>query len=297
MAALKISASRTVNEKLFDGIISAQNLPLFLALVVIILSAELAPRNRLTISHALLFLVSSLILFATSFYLPPSGGSSEYPAILAYSSVMVQLSTAFTIFFFRTPGFRRILTSFVLFVGVFTLTGFLFTYSSSSEEGRQLKSESDAVVVLGASVWGKHKPSPILRGRLEAAISLFESGHTRRIVATGGTRRFDTVESEVEAWYLRQRGIPDSALIVEHDTFCTSQQVAYIKRVLIDSLGMKNIVVVTDDWHLPRALLMCRLKRAIVQGTTSGYRMYRSSELYSRLRESGAIQAFLLFGA
>ncbi len=294
-AALKISAGRAAVENLKNGITSQQNIPLLVIVIVIVFLTEFISQRKISRFQVLVFFITAGVLAFCSFYLPPVGESAEEPSVLAYGALMIQFSGSIVIAFSKDPRVGKILLGIIFVVGIFTLAGFVYTYSNG--ETFQSGLNSDAAVVLGASVWGKHKPSPILRGRLEAAINLFNARQTKKIVVTGGTKRFDTIESEVQAWYLKERGIPDSVIIAEHNTFCTCEQAEYIKRVLIDSLGMKNIVVVTDDWHLPRALLMCRWEGAGVFGIASGYRMFLSNEIYSRLRESAAIQVFLLFGA
>lgn len=295
VASLKISAARVVVENLQNGIISPQNMPLALIVVAIIFLTETLSQEKVSRFIAFIFFFTALILLFCSFYLPPVGESAEEASLLAYAALMTQFASAVVITFSARPKSGKLFLGVVLLVGIFTLSGFIYTFSNGETNYPGLS--NDAAVVLGASVWGKHKPSPILRTRLDKAVNIFNSGHAKEIVVTGGTKRFDTIESEVQAWYLRQNGIPDSNIISEHVTFCTSEQVEYIKRVLIDSLGMKNIVIVTDNWHLPRALLMCKWEGAKVYGTASDYRMLFTNEIYSRVRESAAIQVFLLFGA
>jgi vancomycin permeability regulator SanA len=295
VAALKIAASRAIVENLPNGIASPQNIPLAAIVIVVILLAEFSFQNKISRFHILVFLSTSIVFLLSSFYIPPVGESAEEPSVFAYAALMIQLSGSIVIAFSKKPDLGKIFAAIVLVVGIFTAAGFVYTFSNGDTFPASLN--SDAVVVLGASVWGKHKPSPVLRGRLDAAIKIFDAGRVKKIVATGGTKRFDTIESEVQAWYLRQNGIPDSAIITEHNTFCTCEQAEYIKKILIDSLGMKNIVVVTDSWHLPRALLMCRWENAKVYGSQSNYRMDFAKGIYSRLRESAATQVFILFGA
>jgi vancomycin permeability regulator SanA len=295
IAAMKISANRAVVASLTSGIISPQNIPLIVIVAAIIFLTEFLSRKKISNFHIFLSFITSVILLSCSFYLPSVGKSAEGPSILAYTVLMIQFATAMVVAFSKRPDIGRISGGIICVVAVLTLAGFLCTFAKV--ETFPTGSNSDAVVVLGASVWGKHTPSPILRGRLEEAVSIFNSGHAKKIVVTGGTKRFDTVESEVQAWYLRQRGVPDSSIISDRSTYSTCEQTEYVKRVLIDSLSMKNIVIVTDNWHLPRVLLMCRLEGAKVYGAASSYRMFFAKEIYSRLRESAALQAFILFGA
>ncbi|MGO9481335.1 MAG: YdcF family protein [Candidatus Kryptoniota bacterium] len=296
IAALIIFENRAVDDYLSHGIISAQNLPLAVVVMMVIFLAEVSSLKRISNFQLLLFLLCAALLLFCSFYLPPvSESATGEPSVLAYGALMAELSIVIMAAFSKSPTFGKTLALFIFSSAVCGLVGFAYTFSN--EETFHENSKADAAVVLGASVWGKHKPSPILRGRLDEALDIFKSGRVKKVVVTGGTRRFGTVESEVQAWYLEEQGIPDSDVIAEENTFCTSEQAIYVKEVLMDSLGMKKLVLVSDDWHLPRALLMCRWEGAEVMGMASGYKMLLPKELYFRARESAAILAFLLFGS
>ena len=71
----------------------------------------------------------------------------------------------------------------------------------------------------------------------------------------------------------------------------------HAKRFLIGRLKMRKIVIVSDGWHLPRALLMCKWSNVKADGFASRYRMSFQAELFNRFRESAGLQAYMLFGA
>jgi vancomycin permeability regulator SanA len=305
-ATILIFINRSLIAHLPRGIASPQNLPLSLIVVLIISLNEISflDRNRrfensVTLhSYPIFFLISAFVLLLCSLYLPSSDKTAtDLPPAFAYLALMAQLSAALVVALSRRPTYSKIFAAFVFLSTMCTLIGFVYTFTESNTYHGDNK--GGVAVVLGASVWGRHTPSPILRGRLDEAIRLFESEHVHRIVATGGTKRFGTVESEVEAWYLRENGIPDLAIMTEHNTLRTSEQAIFVKRVVFDSLKAKRIIVVTDNWHLPRALLMCRwegVPQYVVHGAASNYKMPVVNEIYFRMRESIAIQAFILFG-
>ncbi len=293
-AALKIFADRAWAENLKNGLMSPQNLPLAAVVFVIVLLVELAYK-KFRKSRAYLLTSLGIIFLLCSLYIYPQNRFKDEASILGYGVLLVQVSTVWVTLFFRRGGIGRILSVALFVFVVLSIVGFAYTFSDA--ETYNGHSKVDAVVVLGASVWGKDKPSPLLRGRLNAALKLFKSGFAKKIVVTGGTKRFGTVESEVEASYLREKGVRDSDIIRDRRSMSTPEQVNFVKDILIDSLGMKKIVIVTDKWHLPRVLLMCRWQDARVKGMASGYRMFLPSEVYYRIRESAALQVYLLFGA
>ena len=110
---------------------------------------------------------------------------------------------------------------------------------------------ADAIIVFGAAEYSG-KPSPVLRARLDHAFELFEQ-HVAPVVITTGGAADDPKFSEggVGREYLRQRGIPDSALIAEtqgSDTAESAQRVAVILR----ANNLRSCVAVSDAYHVFR---------------------------------------------
>ncbi len=294
IASLKIFAQRAIAQNLAGGMTDPRNLPLGAATLVAIVLLE-AFRRRLHGFALLLIVVSSLTFFICSFYLPLVSHSHEWASISAYISLLALLSTALVAAFNKNPGVGRIIAALIAISLVGLIGGIIYTFSSA--DAFRGSRAADAAVVLGGGVWGPHTPSPDLRRRLDAAARLYEKHETKMIAVTGGTRRFNTYESEIGGWYLRRKGIPASDIITEHKTLNTAEQVLYVKDVLMDSLKMKNVVIVSDNWHLPRALLMCKWEHIRAKGYASDYRMSMQSELFWRTREAAGIQIYMLFGA
>lgn len=108
------------------------------------------------------------------------------------------------------------------------------------------------IVVLGAAQYNG-KPSPIFRNRLEAALELFRRGAAPAIIVTGGRRSGDRYsEGGVGCSYLQARGVPREALVCEEQSRSTWQNLKNIVPVI----GDQAILIVTDDPHLPRAMLL-----------------------------------------
>ena len=116
---------------------------------------------------------------------------------------------------------------------------------------------ADAIVVMGAAQY-QGKPSPVLRARLDHALALFRSGLAPRLVLTGGIGEGDTVsEAAVSRAYVMSRGVPDSAIFLEHDGRTSSQSL----RAAIDLLharGLGTAVVVSDPFHMLRLEILGR---------------------------------------
>lgn len=292
--ALKIFVERAAMQAPGTGILTLRNAPLGAVVLTTVVLFELS-NWELNGLPGLLAIAASSVFVACSYFLPPAGHSQETTIIVAYLALLILLATSLVITFSRDPSVGKVIamTLAVAFVAFFI--GFVNTFSSSDRFGG--RPEADVAVVLGGGVLGPHTPSPDLRARLDAAARLYQYHETKEIAVTGGTRRFHTYESEIGARYLQSIGIPESDIITEDKTENTLDQVLYIKRYLMGEMKMKNVVIVSDGWHLPRALLMCKWSNVKATGYASHYNMPLESELYWRFREAAGLQAYMLFGA
>lgn len=112
--------------------------------------------------------------------------------------------------------------------------------------------KADWIVVLGAAQYDG-EPSVIFRNRLEAALRLYQQGYAPRIAVTGGRAPGDRYsEGGVGCQYLQAKGIPRSALYCEEQSRRTLENLINIAPVV----GRSQIIIVTDEPHLPRALIL-----------------------------------------
>lgn len=287
-ATIVLSVRRSAIESLGRGAVAPQNLPLAILVLIVVSSSEFL-YERLDNLDLILFTLGGFVFLRCSFYLPPVGISSDSYALLSYGALVFQLSMVITAIAWKPTTLLRVIAVSVLVVFAGTAASFAYTYSFAGT--RQIDPHAEAAVVLGTTVYGKHRPSPLLQGRLDAALRIFRAGIVKRIVVTGAG------QAPVEAWYLHSKGVPDSDIVAEDGTYCTCQQANYIKRVVMDSLEINNLLVITDAWHLPRALLMCRWQGVNAKGFASAYRLPLKSSLFYRVREAGGLQVYILFGA
>lgn len=113
---------------------------------------------------------------------------------------------------------------------------------------------ADVILVLGAGIAPDGTPSPYLRRRLDAAAALYRAGVADRVVLSGDgqPRRDGTPYDEpasMRAWILG-RGVPDDALTLDREGLDTTASA----RRTVALTGARSAVVVTQDYHLRRAL-------------------------------------------
>ena len=109
-------------------------------------------------------------------------------------------------------------------------------------------------IVLGAAVHADGQPSPWLAHRLDAAADLYTSGRVEAILVSGDNRRAGYDEPTVMRRYLASRGIPEQAIAVDYAGFDTYDTCVRARRIF----GIERALLVTQDFHEPRAVAICR---------------------------------------
>lgn len=130
---------------------------------------------------------------------------------------------------------------------------------------------ADAIVVLGAAQYGG-RPSPVLRSRLDHALSLWKAAEAPRIVVTGGRRQGDLIsEAAAGRRYLARRGVPNAAILLEpagRTSLASIEGAASVLHALRDSTpagradrlpDRPRVLVVSDPFHMLRLDILARL--------------------------------------
>lgn len=137
----------------------------------------------------------------------------------------------------------------------------------------------DAVLVLGAGI-RKKKPSPLLRERLDRGIEIYKSGAAKKLIMSGdhGTKEHDEVN--VMKNYAIENGVPSEDIFMDHAGFSTYESVYRAKEIF----KAQNIVIVTQEYHLYRALYIANsLKLQAVGSDASVERL--GGQTYRDFRE------------
>lgn len=133
------------------------------------------------------------------------------------------------------------------------------SYVKSSVSDRILTSEealnidADCILVLGAGINDDGTPSMILRDRLNTGIELYFDGVSDRLLMSGdhGRKEYDEVNSMKD--YAVSLGAESSEVFADHAGFSTYESMYRAKYVF----GAETVVVVTQEYHLYRALYIC----------------------------------------
>ena len=149
-------------------------------------------------------------------------------------------------------------------------------------EDFQKNSDFDCILVLGAGVRGG-KPSDMLRDRLDTAIELYFDGTATKLLLSGDHQSEDYDEVGVMSAYAIENGVPEADILLDHLGLSTYESVIRSK----DVFGIGSMVIVTQEYHLPRALYIAEQLEIDAVGVCADTRSYKS-ELYRNVREYAA---------
>jgi uncharacterized SAM-binding protein YcdF (DUF218 family) len=143
-------------------------------------------------------------------------------------------------------------------LGSIMVAGWVFSLIAVVIWGRRDTARpASAIVVLGAAQY-VGRPSPVLKARIDHAISLWRQGFAPRIIFTGGFGDRDTTsEAAVGQQYAIERGVPPRAILIENSGRTTAeslQQVAF----LMQAEPTRDIILVSDPFHMLRLSILAR---------------------------------------
>jgi uncharacterized SAM-binding protein YcdF (DUF218 family) len=148
------------------------------------------------------------------------------------------------------PGLLRrlpLLLAAVLTGGFFGLVWWVGRFGRRERAG-----PAEAVVVLGARVLPGGEPSRALRARVEKAVELYRRGVAPRLVLSGGVGLHPPAEARVMRELAVRLGVPAEACVLEEQSRSTEENARYSAE-LLRALGVRQVVVVSDCFHLLRA--------------------------------------------
>ncbi|KJS22068.1 MAG: hypothetical protein VR72_07715 [Clostridiaceae bacterium BRH_c20a] len=101
--------------------------------------------------------------------------------------------------------------------------------------------------------------------RVKEGVKLYEAGLVNRIIVTGGLGRIPPTEAEVMGRLAQELGAPQEIIIMETQATTTEENIMFSKAIG-ESLGLTTYIVVTDAFHLKRALLIAEVFGLQAQG-------------------------------
>lgn len=137
--------------------------------------------------------------------------------------------------------------------------------------------DADCILVLGAGLRSDGSPSTILADRLDCALALYERGASDRLLMSGDHSREDYDEVGAMKAYAVERGAASEEVFLDHAGFSTYESV-YRAR---DVFQAETVIIVTQSYHLYRALYLAERLGLTAYGVPSDARAYSRQPLYT----------------
>lgn len=114
--------------------------------------------------------------------------------------------------------------------------------------------QADVIIVLGAAVW-PHGPSPALQARVDYATQLYHEGFADKMIMTGGMGQYPPTEAEAMAVVATALDVRADSIYLEKEARNTRENLKYSQEIM-DENGWQTAIIVTDLFHVKRALLI-----------------------------------------
>ncbi len=139
--------------------------------------------------------------------------------------------------------------------------------------------KADCILILGAGV-KDGKPKPMLRDRLLTGIELYKSGAAKKIIMSGDHGRADYDEVNVMRAFALEQGVRAEDIFLDHAGFSTYDSVYRAKNIF----GAENIIIVSQKYHLYRALYIAKKLDVKAAGVSADLNTY-GGQLKRDIRE------------
>ena len=108
-------------------------------------------------------------------------------------------------------------------------------------------------IVLGAGIFSDGTPTPMLADRVSAAAELYKQGRVQKLLMSGDNSREDYDEVTAMRNYAVELGVSPEDITLDHAGFSTYESCYRAKKIF----GIEQAIIVTQDFHLPRAVYIC----------------------------------------
>lgn len=158
----------------------------------------------------------------------------------------------------------------------------------TAEKAAQL-TNVDCILVLGCGVKADGRPSDMLHDRLRRSVELFEQGAAPKLLMTGDHGRKNYDEVDVMKSFAVDSGIASEDVFMDHAGFSTYESIYRAKEIF----KAKKIIIVTQEYHLYRAIYIAERLGLEAYGVSADYRAYYGQtgrdmrEILARVKDFG----------
>ncbi|MBN1331427.1 YdcF family protein [Candidatus Dojkabacteria bacterium] len=149
------------------------------------------------------------------------------------------------------------------------------TYSAYKHSEIEEVENTKVALVLGAGLWGD-EPGPILEDRVLSAVDLYKAGKVEKLIMSGDNRTMDYDEPTAMVELAKAEGVPEAAIQPDYAGRRTYDSCLRAKEIF----NVESAVIITQDFHLNRAMYICNSLGIEVQGFKADRRDYNNESWY-----------------
>ena len=149
--------------------------------------------------------------------------------------------------------------------------------------------DADCILVLGCLVKNSGEPSHMLEDRLRRAVELYQAGAASKILMSGDHGRKDYNEVQAMKQYAIEHGVPSEDVFMDHAGFSTYESCYRAKEIF----NADKIIIVTQEYHLYRALYIAEELGMEAYGVSSDYRTYYNQKMRDAREVFARVKDFL----
>jgi len=175
-----------------------------------------------------------------------------------------------------------LVVAIILFMGIFPR---LMTrwYADSRLYNPHSAPQGRVAIVFGAGLWRDGSPSPVLRDRVATAAELYFAGKVEKLLMSGDNSSVHHDEPGAMRDYALSLGVPEEDIVLDYAGRRT-YDTCYRAREIFN---ISSAILVTQGFHLPRALYTCNTLGVNAIGVPADLRQYRQASLaFWNLRET-----------
>lgn len=189
---------------------------------------------------------------------------------------------------------RKIISVLILLflgavIGIFAINVSVQNVGKDSIYTAENAPQKEVALVLGAKVHQDGRLSDMFRDRIDTAIGLYKADKVEKILVSGdhGKKEYDEVNAAKE--YILQEGVPGADVFLDHAGFDTYDSV-YRAR---DVFEVESMIIVTQAYHLPRALYIADRLGVEAVGASADLRTYGRQESRDFREKFAVVKAWL----
>lgn len=191
---------------------------------------------------------------------------------------------------------KKMMVTFICIL-VIILCGALVIINNVQAKGEKrivtkdtLPEKVDAIIVLGAGVREDGTPSDILTDRLSTSLDILNMGVEGKLLLSGdhGKEGYNEVGT-MKDYILKNSDIKEKDIFLDHAGFSTYDSIYRAK----DIFKVESAIIVTNEYHLPRALYLAEKLGIDAYGYTSDKREYYYMDAYKKREKIAQLKDFL----